>query len=213
MTKILFLPGAGGSAGFWRPVAERLAEGQNHPALSASADFLSNPVFLSWPGLGAEAAEPQIQGMDDLVSRTCAHMDEPVDLVAQSMGGLVALKATLKRPHCVRRMVLVATSGGVPVADLGGADWRTDYYAAFPHAARWIGAAHEDLSPRLGEITMPVLLLWGDADPISPPAIGQRLQHLLPNARLHVISGGDHDLAQTHAGPAAALIRAHLANI
>ncbi|MGQ3676291.1 alpha/beta fold hydrolase [Xanthobacter sp. TB0139] len=206
MAKILFLPGAGGSAGFWCPVAERLAERQNHPALSASA------VFLSWPGLGAEPTEPQIQGLDDLVSRTCAHMDKPVDLVAQSMGGLVALKAALKRPHLVRRMVLVATSGGVPAADLGGADWRSDYYTAFPHAARWIGEAHEDISPQLGKITMPVLLLWGNADPISPPAIGQRLQHLLPNARLHVISGGDHDLAQTHAGPVAALIGAHLAD-
>ncbi len=36
MIKTLFLPGAGGSARFWLPVAERLAvEG----------------VFLSWPGL------------------------------------------------------------------------------------------------------------------------------------------------------------------
>ncbi|OYW57781.1 MAG: alpha/beta hydrolase, partial [Rhizobiales bacterium 12-68-15] len=72
MIRTLFLPGAGGSAGFWRPVAERLAlEG----------------VFLSWPGLGEEPPERGIKGIDDLVTRALAEVTAPVNIVAQSMGG------------------------------------------------------------------------------------------------------------------------------
>lgn len=41
---------------------------------------------------------------------------------------------------------------------------------------------------------MPVLLLCGDADPISPVAVGRRLAELLPRAELVVIPGGTHDL-------------------
>jgi pimeloyl-ACP methyl ester carboxylesterase len=42
---------------------------------------------------------------------------------------------------------------------------------------------------------MPVLLLWGGADPISPPAAGRKLLELLPSAELCVIEGGDHAFA------------------
>jgi pimeloyl-ACP methyl ester carboxylesterase len=57
---------------------------------------------------------------------------------------------------------------------------------------------------------MPALLLWGDADPISPVKAGERLVAVLPNAALHVIPGGGHDLASVHAGLVAPLIDRHL---
>ena len=195
MTKTLFLPGAVGSAAFWRPAA-------------AAAGL--NGVFLAWPGLGNEPPAPGVNGLADLVAMVLAELDEPADLVAQSMGGLVAAKAVLACPDMVRRLVLTAASGGVPVVDLGGSDWRGEYYAAYPHAARWIGEAREDLSDQIPSIAAPTLLIWGDADPISPPAVGRRLLSLLPDARLHVIPGGDHDIAQTHAADVGALLRLHL---
>ena len=67
------------------------------------------------------------------------------------------------------------------------------------------------LSARLGAIRAPTLLLWRDRDPISPVAVGERLQALLPDARLQVVAGADHDLAQSHAAVAADLIGQHLA--
>lgn len=195
MAKTLFLPGAGASASFWKPVAEAGA---------------LDGVFLSWPGLGCEPAAPDVQGTDDLVRRVLSHMNEPVNLVAQSMGGLVAVEAALAAPDKVRRLVLTATSAGVPVSDLGGCDWRPEYFAAYPQAARWIGSAGKDLSERIPAITAPALLIWGDSDPISPVAVGERLYALLPNASLHIVRGGDHDLAQTHAPLVADLVRRHL---
>lgn len=48
------------------------------------------------------------------------------------------------------------------------------------------------------------------ADPISPVAVGERLRDLLPDARLHVLAGGDHDLAHQRAAEIAPLVEAHL---
>lgn len=195
MAETFFLPGAGGSADFWRPVATHMGFGGR---------------LLAWPGLGNEPHRPDVNGVDDLVSMVLEGLDEPANIIAQSMGGLVAVKVALAAPEKVRRLVLTVTSGGVPVADLGGSDWRADYYAAHPAAARWIGEVREDLSARLGEIACPTLLLWGDSDPISPVAVGRRLEAPLPDARLQVIEGGDHDLAITHAQDVAKLIARHL---
>ncbi len=190
----LFLPGAGGSAGFWKPLAERLPGGAERR-------------FFAWPGLGDEPPDPAVRGIDDLVAMVTDALDDaPADLIAQSMGGVVAVRAALARPGRVRRLVLAATSGGVPVADLGGADWRGDYRAAYPAAAAWIAAPQPDFSARLGELALPCLLLWGDADAISPPAVGRRLLELLPDARLHVVAGGAHDLAVVHAEALAPLV-------
>lgn len=139
-----------------------------------------------------------------------AELIEPADIVAQSMGGVVALRALLAAPDKVRRLVLAGTSGGLPVTDLGGRDWRDTYRKNFPHAAAWIAAPTEDLSWRIATAQVPTLLLWGSADSISPPAVGERLAALMPRARLHIVSGGDHDFPQTQAAAVAPLIAQHL---
>jgi len=197
---MLFLPGAGASASFWRPVADVLDP--NRPR-----------HFFAWPGLGNEPHDPNVRGIDDLVSMVLAELDGPSDLIAQSLGGLVALRVTLSAPENVRRLVLTATSGGVPVRDLGGVDWRIGYRQEYPDAVPWITdvtRTSEDLSAKLASIDAPSLLIWGDADPISPPSVGQRLHQLLPRSALRVVRGGGHDLAQTHAKEVAALIADHL---
>jgi pimeloyl-ACP methyl ester carboxylesterase len=197
MTKILFLPGAGASPEFWKPVGDRLPEAWPKE-------------YFGWPGLGDQPHDPAIRGIDDLVRRVAARMDEPVDLVAQSMGGLIATRLALERPDRVRRLVLTVTSGGVNMTRLGAADWRADYRRAFPRAAAWITEASPSLDLPVERIAAPTLLLWGDSDAISPLAVGRHLAQRIPGARLHVVPGGDHDLAKTHAGPVAPLIEAHL---
>jgi pimeloyl-ACP methyl ester carboxylesterase len=96
------------------------------------------------------------------------------------------------------------------VEGLGGKPWQADYFAAFPEAGRWIADPVADLSDQIRSIRAPVLLLWGDADPISPVAVGERLSSLLPNARLCILSGADHDLAQTHVDVVAAELQRHV---
>jgi pimeloyl-ACP methyl ester carboxylesterase len=74
----------------------------------------------------------------------------------------------------------------------------------------WFISFHSDLTAELESITQPVLLIWGDADPLSPVAVGRRLLELLPNARLHVAAGGNHDLANVYASDLVTIVDAHL---
>ena len=203
-TKLLFLPGASGDVDLWRPVAERLA----HPAASS---------FMAYPGFGGAPAEPQLRGFDDLAARVVSAIDQPTALLAQSMGGVLALHALLAlRPEqrvLVTHLVLTVTSGGLDVAAEGGSEWRATFERQRPELPRWFSDERRDLSARLPELRVPTLLLWGDADPISPVAVGEKLRRLLPRATLRVIAGGDHDLVQTRAQEVTPLIAAHLAGL
>ncbi len=201
MTPLFFLPGAGASPLFWRPLGDRLPT--------------SRPkVYFGWPGLGREPSHPAINSLEDLVGLVEARLgSEPVDLLAQSMGGVVAVKLALRRPHSVRRMVLSVTSGGVDAAVRARAqrDWRIDYRRQHPAAMHWItDDPVADLTSDIPRIGCPVLLLFGEADPIAPPFVGERLAELLPNAKLVIIRGGDHSLIANRVDEVMPLIEAFL---
>jgi len=74
----------------------------------------------------------------------------------------------------------------------------------------WFTSYHDDLAPQLSTLRIPALLLWGDADPISPVQVGERLAGLLPQANLQLIPGGDHMLGCAMASRVAPLIDCHL---
>ncbi len=197
--RLLLLPGAGADPSFWRPLGERLpAHWEKH--------------YFGWPGLGTQPASPTVQSFDDLVAMVAAAFDErPVDLLAQSMGGAIALRLALDYPQHIRRLVLTVTSAGLDVTGLGAADWRPDYRRAYPDAQPWIMETRPNFQDELSSITQPTLLLWGDADPISPMAVGERLRSLLRNSSLVTVAGGNHALAYERADELASLVTSHLA--
>jgi pimeloyl-ACP methyl ester carboxylesterase len=196
--RLLFLPGAGADPGFWRPLGDQLPASWHRR-------------YFGWPGLGDQPLDPAVNSIGDLVEMVEAELwPGPVDLLAQSMGGVVAMSVALRNPGQVRRLVLTATSGGVDTADLTRFNWRSNYRREYPHAAAWIADERIDLTAQIPTIAGPTLLLWGDRDPISPLAVAERLLALLPDARLHVAKGGEHDLAVTHADELAAVVAAHL---
>lgn len=197
--KLLFLPGASGNTQLWQPVARLLTRG-------------AQKIHVGWPGFGPTPADATVHGIDDLVDRVVAQIDGPTALIAQSMGGIIALRAALEKPDLVTHLVLTVTSGGIDIGDLGAEDWRPSLRAANPALPDWFAADRQDLSARLGAIRAPALLLWGDADPLSPVAVGARLASLLPGAALRIVAGGTHDLAFAMAAEVAPLIDAHLAN-
>lgn len=195
---MLFLPGAGGDPQFWRPAGDRLPSNWSK-------------TYLAWPGLGAQSPVDGVAGLDGLVGIVESHLGrEVVDLVAQSMGGVVALLTAIKNPARVRRLVLCVTSGGIPMDGLGAHDWREDYHTAFPNASDWIYSSIPDLTQSLVKIIHPVQLIWGGSDPISPIAVGKRLEALLTGASMCIVEGGDHDLAVVHADEVAQIIERHL---
>lgn len=194
---MLFFPGAIGAGDFWAPAAACLPEAWE-------------TRLLSWPGAGEVPPSPEINGYRDLIEFAAASVPDGADVVAQSMGGVVAIGLALARPRKIRRLVLVATSGGVDVGGLAVADWRAEYRAEFPQAAPWVSADRIDYTEQLGALQPPVCLIWGDADPLSPVAVGELLHSRLRSSTLHVIAGGTHALARERPAEVAALIARHL---
>ena len=195
--RLVFLPGAGGDPSFWQPVADLLRE-------------RAKPVLLGWPGHAGLPLDSSIAGIGDLAELVLREMTSPCALVAQSMGGVVAMIAALRRPALVSHLVLVATSGGIDIADLRPADWRESFARDNPSLPRWFIDDSTDLTLLVPSIQCPTLLLWGDADPISPVPVASRLAGLLPDCRVRVFAGAGHDLARTHAVEVAREVSDHL---
>jgi pimeloyl-ACP methyl ester carboxylesterase len=196
---LLFLPGAGGSARFWRPVAERLAG-------------LGAAHLVGYPGFDGQPRDPAVRSLDDLFGWVVARLPAGrCHVVAQSMGGVLAVRLALEQPARVASLVLAATSGGVDVARLGGSDWRPGFRAERPEAPDWFETDRTDLGDRLHQVRCPVLLLWSDADPISPLGVGRLLEARIPGARLVTFAGGSHAFASERPDEVAVAIRSHLA--
>ena len=136
VAQIAFLPGAGGSPEFWKPVADRLPAGWE-------------PILLGLPGAGDQPHDPLVGSFEDLIELTASRLSDGTDVIAQSMGGVVGVGMALRYPMKVRRLVLVATSGGIDVGALGASDWREEYRAGFPVAASWVTEATVDYTVQL----------------------------------------------------------------
>ena len=67
-------------------------------------------------------------------------------------------------------------------------------YKALPPSMRetFVKVINEDLSPLLGQIKAPVLLIWGGNDTETPLWMGQTMEKEIPDAGLVVFEGGDH---------------------
>jgi len=196
-SRLLFLPGALGNRDFWQPLAGELR-------------FHADRVFLVYPGFANVPADPSITSFDDLVEMVVSRIDCPTALIAQSMGGVLAIEAAIRQRTLITHLVLIATSGGLDISKFGAVNWRQTFEQGHPDLPKWFTSYNSDLTSELDAIDVPVLLLWGDCDPISPIGVGKALVNHLPNATLHVVPGGQHDLARVHAQSIAPLIDAHL---
>jgi pimeloyl-ACP methyl ester carboxylesterase len=109
--------------------------------------------------------------------------------------GELAMGLTFKR--LLRRALSEATAAGDPPADFVDSIW-----AHFDHGTqRAILKLYRSAPPdvlaaagaRLGELTAPALVVWGDRDPYLPTEFAQRYADALGGpARVEVIDGGRH---------------------
>ena len=123
------------------------------------------------------------------------------------MGTYVALQLALRYPHLVTHLVLVAATGGIDVGVHGAKDWRQEYASAFLHAQDWALASVPDLSDRLSDITLPVLLIWPTHDTLSPLPVAQALASKIPFASLVTFPSNDHWLVHRFSDESASAIR------
>jgi pimeloyl-ACP methyl ester carboxylesterase len=190
---VTFVPGAAGAGEFWSPVVQQLPKTWDIDVIDL-------------PGLGAVPARAGIGSYEDLVAYVRARTSRPSALVAQSMGAYIALSFALRYPDAVTHLVLVAATGGVDVSIHGGVDWRADYISAFPTAESWARASVPDLTDRLCEIHVPVLLIWAARDVLSPISVARTIEARLRRASLVTVDSDDHWVArQFSVGVAAAI--------
>lgn len=80
------------------------------------------------------------------------------------------------------------------------ASWNVAASASPSASLACVPTWHEDFRKDIAKIDVPTLVIHGDADRIVPfSAAGERSARLIKGAQLHVVKGGPHNIAWTHA--------------
>ena len=106
------------------------------------------------------------------------------------------------------------TTGGSLKARYAARFGSSDYKAAGALRTTLVKTVTEDLAPIAAEIACPVLLITGEMDRETPPAMAQRFQNLFQNAEMHIVPGFDHlDILNRGVYQCDALIKAFLSRL
>ena len=116
-------------------------------------------------------------------------------LVGLSMGGAVAQLVALDHPALVRSLTLASSFVVRPVPSLLPPDKRVGGYLR-----HWNALTLHDTRNRLGELKMPVLVLAGADDRITPPQSQEAYASGIPDCRFVKIAAGGHLLQAAKAG-------------
>ena len=183
---LVVVHGLSGSWRWWAPLVEELAE---HSRLH----------LVELPRLGRLRAGELGPWLGRLLD--AAGLGR-VDVLAHSLGGLVAAELAMEQPERVRRLVLVAPAGvqcgrgvlgrSVPLVEelyrvrgrlptIVGDAVRTGPVSLL-HGIAYVW--ERDIRGELGAVQAPTLLVWGDRDRLVPGQVAEEWQRLLPRARL-----------------------------
>jgi pimeloyl-ACP methyl ester carboxylesterase len=202
---LVLLHGANDQAGAWVRVARPLAAGRRVLIPDLPGHGRSAP--LDGP-LGVGDLVAGLEALLDAEARATR-----VTLAGNSLGGFLALIEALRRPERVAHVVLLngaAVAGGGGSVELlprtrdearqavekltaPGAPRTPDFVlddlvrrAPASPLARLLRSPVREwlLDDRLGELRVPVSLVWGQADQLLPPAYAERVRAGLPVARL-----------------------------
>lgn len=197
MNNLIFLPGASGSTTFWHPLIDKLPQHYQ-------------TKIIGYPGFGDTPQSLEVKSFEDLTNHVVDQINEESVIVAQSMGGIFAVAAALQKPQLVKGLVLIATSGGINLERFNVQDWREAYRQTFLKYPDWFITTNANYEEFLSDINIEILLIWGDQDPVSPVEVGTYLNQIFKNSRLHIVKGGDHQLAEKHADEVATQIKDYL---
>jgi len=194
---LIFLPGASGSISFWQPLIEKLPQ-QYHTKI------------IGYPGFGDTPESGEVKNFEDLTNYVLNQINDESVIIAQSMGGIFAVAAALQRPQLVKGLILIATSGGINLERFNVQDWREAYRQAFLKYPDWFVTTNINYEEFLSDISVETLLIWGDQDSVSPVEVGTYLNQIFKSSTLHIVKGGDHQLAEKYADEVAIQIKDYL---
>ena len=152
------------------------------------------PVFLfDYRGYGRSAGEPSEEGTYSDARGALAWLEgrgwEPRRMIylGRSLGGGVALQLALERPPAALVLECAFTS----VAAMGHL-----HYPILARLLGWVLSARYANLEKIAVLKAPLLLIYGDADTIVPPAMGEALYARAPQPKqlLRLPGAGHNDL-------------------
>ena len=190
---IVYLPGIAGDAGI-SPALQQLVDEGRHvviprvPGFDGATGFTPPPDYLDW-----------LVVFWDAIDATGATADGPVDVVAASVGGMIAAELAALRPEVVARLALLAPFGIADEDDVGFDLYATRSSERLAHlfakgvpdqvAARFAHFGEEEapVATYLADIAA-ASLVW----PLGDRGLGKRL-HRITCPKL-VLWGGQDEL-------------------
>lgn len=181
-----------------------------------------NPIQLKIPGLTAPLTQPwSIANYIKWLNKQISNQKEKIILLGHSNGGRLALNFAQKYPQKISHLILIDSGGiydnsffikfkrrffktlssvGKKFTDSGLLNkilykiiGESDYNLASPVMRQtMINLLKSDETLSLIQIRIPVTIIWGKHDAITPLSHAHKLHSLLSNSELHIIDGARH---------------------
>lgn len=185
----IFLHGLGQTPASW----EKTIAGLNDPEESLCPDLAE---LLR----GKEAAYENLYAA---FSEACERTEGKIDLCGLSLGGVLALHYAIEHPGKVNSLALIAAQYKMPVNLLRLQNFLFRFMPKSSFQQTGFGKGEFmalcktmmalDFSPSLGEVSCPVLVIYGEKDSANKKA-ALELTDNLKNAQLQVIPGAGHEI-------------------
>lgn len=225
---VVFVHGAGGSHAHW-----------SHQVNQLGRHFLTIAVDLPGHGQSGGTSKASIEDYREFIHAFADRLlGFPFFLAGHSMGGGIALDYALNHPDSLAGLILIGTgarlrvlpaiidafkNGNIP-ENMPGFMYRPDTPETVLRAAEeeikntspsvfysdFVACDNFDVSKRLGDISVPALVLTGDKDVLTPVKYGKFLADNIKNAEFEIIEDAGHMPMLEQPGSLNALVKSFI---